>query len=866
MLKTQALTAQAQGIIGTISSYMTLLNNYPKDTTVEDLLSALGIKLNTTFDFLDGVLSVIGVNEDKIKYWFANIITPEWLEVIGENIKYILLYQLKSVFTCSTNPFIPDNLMEKYESSPDSWTVGDGVLVDVDEIDLFGTLDLSPNSKQGFSYYFDNGQIRSGITPPTKEEYDKAIWGLALLESSKAKGASGYTNDGTLAVYKKERDAFIREIETAKKEYKAAKKDLERIEKEKVGKSEDSKREHEEKVKAAKKEVELKKKNLTRTETDLNNYDTEIKELSKHKEEYKKIKEDYESNLGKTENLKGTTYFHYPGQTPDNPVIFEQTDLYKSRDFNSFLWYIIHESSRINLKERRKCIWDDRNKIYKVPRSSQSEDALLNNKNFYIYDAMRLSPNYGLDGDSVIKYNNFLHIDAKANETGYIPTADEEPISNSFLNKYATESEDAYDASMARYNLRKEYFILESVKDGGKQIVRMRLNPQRYYRKYTISLPIPAVNGDSGELRNPSKRQLQKTGQKKQNIINDLGHVVSAVKETINELDVSGRKMTIGFNKTLFEFDYDYISSIKIYDTKVLFASIMRAIANLSVDIGLSLKTSDSKEMIKGVVQNIVTDVMNEEEMLDVGEYFKFSNEQYDALLQNAQKNIEAGIDSDAEDEFMFAISQAGNGTLSTSQQQSAITHAITIATSATTAAQNGIAGENRYLFADGGIFKYVIEMLKTTVGELITSILSPKIAMIYAVNSYIAGDLEGKNFGQDWKMENFIKSMYNLILSVAKMIRDQILNELYAFVYETLQLLIEKIMIKLTMERIMFYIRQLKSLKALLKQAVNLVKNSPILQLVLNATGGASSNQSYLASIDDVNYADIIPTQTEPR
>ena len=89
MLKTQALRAQAQELIGTISSYMTLLNNYPKNSTVEDLLATLGIKLNTTFDFLDGVLNTIGVNEDKMKAWFANIVTPEWLEVIGENIKYI---------------------------------------------------------------------------------------------------------------------------------------------------------------------------------------------------------------------------------------------------------------------------------------------------------------------------------------------------------------------------------------------------------------------------------------------------------------------------------------------------------------------------------------------------------------------------------------------------------------------------------------------------------------------------------------------------------------------------------------------------------------------------------------------------------
>ena len=140
-------------------------------------------------------------------------------------------------------------------------------------------------------------------------------------------------------------------------------------------------------------------------------------------------------------------------------------------------------------------------------------------------------------------------------------------------------------------------------------------------------------------------------------------------------------------------------------------------------------------------------------------------------------------------------------------------------------------------------------------------SVLSPKVAMIYAVNCYIAGDFEGK-----WSLSGFIKSMKNLISSIAKMILKMILDELYAFVFETLQLLIEKITVELTMERMIFYIRQLKALKALLKKAGDKIKNLPLLSEILSAVGGTNGNQSYLASIDDVNYADIIPEQTEPN
>ena len=805
MLKTQALKAQAQGLIGTISSYMTLLNNYPKNSTVADLLDSLGIKLNTTFDFLDGVLNTIGVDEDKIKFWFANIVTPEWLEVIGENIKYILLLQLKSLFTCSTNPFIPDNLMEIYESSPDKWTKGDGILVDIDEIDLFGTLDLSPNSKQGFSYYFDNGKMETGITTPSKTDYTDATELLSALPRKK-----------NLLKTRKE------ELKKKKKEYKAAKGERE------------------------KKSLEVSIKNL---QSEIKKIQQIIDETTKNKEKLEKTIEDFEYNqtIVEDNDKKGTPYYRYP-----DPVVFEHPELYKSRDFNAFLWYLIHESSRINLEERRKCIWDDRNKKYKVPKSSS------NTTQDDEYNVDSLSGN--LSGRHAQEYNDYLDIDTDKNNTGYIikdSKGDEDQIiSNSFLNSHILNSQ-------TDKKERKEYFILESVKDGGKQLLRMSLNPQRYYRTYSKILPFPSVSVDTNNLRtNSTKRYLTRydDSEAKRTIIDDIGRVTNAVTDTINDIDFNG-SITVGFNKTLFEFDYDYISSIKIYDSKVLLSSIMRALANLSIDAALSLKTSESKEMIRGIVQNIVTDVINEQEILDIGEYFSFSNEQYDEMLRYSQSNIQANFSDSSEDELVFALSQAGNSSLSTSQQQSAVTYAITIATSATTAAQNGIAGEERYLFADGGIFKYIIEMLKTTVTELIMSVLSPKVAMIYAVNCYIAGDFEGK-----WSLSGFIKSMKNLISSIAKMILKMILDELYAFVFETLQLLIEKITVELTMERMIFYIRQLKALKALLKKAGNKIKNLPLLSEILSAVGGTNGNQSYLASIDDVNYADIIPEQTEPN
>ena len=706
MLKTQALISSVQSLISRVSSFMTLLENYPENTTVEDLLGRLGIRINTSFDLLNGILEVLGVNEEKILQWYSKIITPAWLDAFGENIKYLLLLQLKNVFTCQVNPFLPDNLMEKYR---DFGVNGSAQYVKGDTIDVMGTLEYSPINKNGSKYYFDN-----------------------ILDEETVTGITDSTGTFT-------------------------------------------------------------------TDT----------------------------------NAKGTF-------TWKPAFAFTNDTLYQSRDFDTFLYYLLHEADNFNLKDRRKCIWDNRIKVFPLK--------ITNN-----------TPKEGQTRDDLKKQpiDNFFSVNAPQSACTYEKSG-EETVNLSFLTT---------TTGITGTRAKKEFFLFEPVKDGTKQMIRMTLNPNHYYQKYTVPIPVPTTaettttTTNGNETPTPTKAKKGK----KSPFVNDLGNVVQGVKSTVSQIDLYNSAYTtnIGFNKTLFEFDYDFLSSIKIFDSKVILARILDAMSDLTLSVGLNLKLSETTQGIKAVVQNIVHDVMEEIEEINVDKYFKFSNKEYDEMLNSTQADVD---NSAASDEILNELYKSSDATLTETEQQSAVTNLITFASSATTAAQNGDAGTINYLtLGSVNVFQFIKQMLEVTITEMVTSILSPKIAMIFAVNSYIIGS-DDVDLTKGWNFSDFFKEMKNLIVGMAKQILQQILDELYAYVVEILQMLVEKIVLELTLERIEFYKRQLYALKRLLESAVNTVKNSPLLNTILGLAGGtAGFASSNLAAIDNVDYADIIPTQTEP-
>ena len=309
-------------------------------------------------------------------------------------------------------------------------------------------------------------------------------------------------------------------------------------------------------------------------------------------------------------------------------------------------------------------------------------------------------------------------------------------------------------------------------------------------------------------------------------------------------------------NRTIFEFNYDYIFSLKLFDAKTLVANILNSALSLSTTIGVGV--SFQKNIIKQQVSGLVNKVMlsesdDENESGDNVCFTQFSNAEFDTMLKQAELakdgKYELGgkiIDSSEinTDEIINKVKKISES----DDQKSAISDAISTASKAASNVPEISADFN---FSCDVSFIY--NFLQQTVTEIVMQILSPKITMLYAINAAVMGkidDTEGwkKNFTFN-SINELLARLQNLIINIIKQCLDLIIKELFKFLMDKLGPLIKLFVLQMLLETI----RDYKDL---------------ILQLI-TACGMIPINFARLPdgtlNIDDVQYADIVPMKTTP-
>lgn len=428
-------------------------------------------------------------------------------------------------------------------------------------------------------------------------------------------------------------------------------------------------------------------------------------------------------NLSPTSTIGKYYYF-------DNDKI--PNELYTSRDFNAFVWYVINKGLMTEQgKEKYKMIWDNRNKI-KIKNKSIEEQ----NK---FYSA--LTP------DDVISYNG--------------------------------------ENMPSKKQIIQCQFVERSFPNNNK--LKVQLCSSTYYKTRKI------MNVKDEEIR---------------------------------------------INKTIFEFNNDYIDSLKLFDTKVLMAQIVDKLTG-SLSIGANYSISET--VIKGKIGTIIKKVIEGDDTEINDCFYSFSNEDYDALIQDSTlKHSELyKYNGDADDAITInnedLLKSLTGITENSSLQEQITTIKNTFTDVSATIAQDGsVSVSDSFSFG----LNIIYQMIEEITYSLISSILSPKVMILLAINSNIMG---GK---MPSSIEEILKSLNNLIVAIIKEIKDMILQELYNFLIKQLTPLIELYINKLTLESIKYY-------KELLEDIIN---------NCLPSSYGAQS------VIDDVNYADIIPQETVPN
>lgn len=311
---------------------------------------------------------------------------------------------------------------------------------------------------------------------------------------------------------------------------------------------------------------------------------------------------------------------------------------------------------------------------------------------------------------------------------------------------------------------------------------------------------------------------------------------------------------TIYLPKTIFEFNYDYIFSLKLFDSKVLVANIINSIlgiANSSIDSLLNVKFTLQQEAIAGKVSQIVKKLMETENTVIDDSFFSFSNSDYDALLNDTEikysENYKFGevygtLNQNDINNITKELNGIGNA--ATLNEQETIIKNIFTNVSATAATNGEVSLTGKFTLGEN----IILELIKSSVTQIVLQVLSPKVMLLYAINSYFMGDITDGDFSKI-NTNNLFKGLNNLIISITRRVLEILLKELLSKLINELKNLLNDLIRKLLIERIEYYTEILRGILSLIKTFYDTL-----------------SNKNNKSIIDNVNFADIVPPNNKPN
>lgn len=297
------------------------------------------------------------------------------------------------------------------------------------------------------------------------------------------------------------------------------------------------------------------------------------------------------------------------------------------------------------------------------------------------------------------------------------------------------------------------------------------------------------------------------------------------------------------FNKTIFEFNHDFLQSIKLYDAKVIVAEIVEQFlgkGGLNVNLGFSL----NEEMIQNKVEQMIFNAIKESDNGNESCVFSFSNEEYNEMLEISERNYynmvktEDGISEVNPTATLLNLTDINNNSNPNTDKNIINNTLNTVVT--TPIAKLSTSNNINLTWSKNAEF----ELMRMIVYPLIRPLFTPKVLFILMVNQKIMGSFEDSADSiSNLSIEDILTTIYQILKEIIVKIKDLLIDWLLEMIVDYLKPLIELFASKLLLET-------LKSYKDLLQQLLDAC-----------AFGWGDSD----SQIDNVNYADIIPVQTQP-
>lgn len=336
-------------------------------------------------------------------------------------------------------------------------------------------------------------------------------------------------------------------------------------------------------------------------------------------------------------------------------------------------------------------------------------------------------------------------------------------------------------------------------------------------------------------------------------VINEGG---SSIKVTIPKQPYTyttkvGENGEITFPKTIFEFNFDYIFSLKLFDTKTLVANVLNALLGLSTTIQINNPLSIHRNIIRGEIRAMIKNLIavDEDDFNGICAT-TFSNDDYNRILNDSNKYIkEETLQNTSSENIEKLLSEVKKLEYSSTLDKDL---AKLLNTVSEIVKPIDIVDYSVNFTFDLSFIYVLIEELMI---EIIFQILTPKVMMLYYINTCVMNGAVD-NVGNWVEFANMFKNPYEFIQKFNNLIKNMIKQIIDILIKQLMQFLIEKItpLIKIfATELLLETIRDYKDLIMLI------LKNCKIPIPMFNI--GSEALQ-----IDNVNYADIVPVLEAPN
>lgn len=315
--------------------------------------------------------------------------------------------------------------------------------------------------------------------------------------------------------------------------------------------------------------------------------------------------------------------------------------------------------------------------------------------------------------------------------------------------------------------------------------------------------------------------------------------------------DEDNTGLTYSRNRTIYDFNKDYMESIRIFYVKPVVASIMNALLNNSIPISLggSLNPTLEEEIIRGEISSVLQKMIEADDTEIEDCYFNFSNEEYDAIIREAdirrrgitvsRGDTIAGEVMDPTNAMEALDSFSNSATLQ--EQKTVIKNTFDVIVAATGATDDNV--KNKLNWNADGFVNKILGLFEGIAMRLMEAVLTPRVIMIFLINyKYANGKLPRTPL-------DFLSAFVKLIWPAIKSVLDFLIGILLDWVEARIKELFAQFVLEIVLESL-----------GKIKDIMLALLNSCTLNINI-ATG-----RQLVGNIDNVIGADILTSEIKTK